>query len=79
MEIRVPLSHFLDHLKSVKEKSRRWVNLDEVEFSLNNSSFDDSTVTYSPMREHYSLATSDQAAEYRQLQREQVKRARLSA
>ena len=55
MEIRVPLSHFLDHLKSVKEKSRRWVNLDEVEFLLNNFSFDDSTVTYSPMREHYSL------------------------
>jgi hypothetical protein len=48
MEIQVPLSHFLDYLKSTKEKGRKFPHLNEVEWLLRNFRCDDQVAQYEP-------------------------------
>jgi hypothetical protein len=48
VEIRVPLSHFLDYLKSTKEQRRKFPRLNEVEWLLRNFRFDDQAAQYEP-------------------------------
>jgi hypothetical protein len=48
IEISVPLSHFLDYLKSVKEKGRTFPHLNEVEWLLRNFRCDDQVAQYEP-------------------------------
>jgi hypothetical protein len=52
MEIRLPLSHFLNYLKSTKEQGRKFPRLNEAEWLLRNFRFDDQTAEYEPEPSH---------------------------
>ena len=45
MQIRIPLSHFLDYLN---EKDRKFPRLNETEWLLRNFRFDDHVAQYEP-------------------------------
>lgn len=47
MEIKVPLSHFTDHIAKVK-KQKRHIHLDEVEWLVNSFRFSDTEAIYEP-------------------------------
>jgi hypothetical protein len=55
--VHLPLSHFLDYLKSTKENDRKFPRLNEVEWLLRNFRFDDQLAQYEPepLPESYTL------------------------
>ena len=46
VEIRVPLSHFMDYVKCTKQQGRKFSQLNEVEWLLRNFRCDDQVAQY---------------------------------
>ena len=46
--VHLPLSHFLDYLRSTKANDRKFPRLNEVEWLLRNFRFDDQVAQYEP-------------------------------
>ena len=49
MEIRIPLSQFIDYLHQVQQKGCTFPRLDEVGWLLDNFKFDNETAEYEPL------------------------------
>ena len=48
MEIAVPLSHFAGYLAEVVQRERRWPQLKQTEWILDNFKYDNQTATFAP-------------------------------